>query len=93
MVHTHTVNRLLQYLLFLVEVCEYRKASFASELGTPYNDRLTGGYGNIQVPWICLTHLENQTQNIHTLHTQNILADVSWFLSMGISLNSETWCC
>lgn len=38
---------LLQYLLFLVEVCEYRKTSFASELGTPHYDRLTGCDGNI----------------------------------------------
>lgn len=60
---------LLQYLLFLVEVCEYRKTSFASELGTPHNDGLTCCDGNIQVSWISLTHLENQTQNIHISHS------------------------
>lgn len=56
-------NTSLPYLLFLVEVRKHRKASFASELGTPHNDGLTGCDGNIQVSWICLTHLQNQTQN------------------------------
>lgn len=69
---------LLKYLLFLVEVCEYRKTSFASELGTPHNDGLTCCDGNIQISRISLTYLENQTQNIHISHShtpkkQNIL--------------------
>lgn len=67
---------LIQDLLFLVEVGEYRKASFASELGAAHNDRLTGCDGNVQVPWIRLTHLGKQTQNMHTSHMQKGLPGV-----------------
>lgn len=49
------------YLLLLVEICEDRKASFASELGTPHNYGFTGRDGNIQVSGICLTNLQDQT--------------------------------
>lgn len=55
----------LMYLLLLVEISEDRKASFASELGAPHNDRFTGGDRNIEVPWICLTHLKKVTNKIH----------------------------
>lgn len=37
----------LVYLLLLVEICEHRKASFASELGAAHDDGLTGCDGNI----------------------------------------------
>lgn len=62
-------SQIMKYLFLLVEVCKNRKASFASKLGTPHNDRFTGCDGNIQVPWICLTHLQKQTETIHTLNT------------------------
>lgn len=64
----------IKYLFLLVEVCKHRKASFASEFGTPDNDRLTGCDGNIQVPWVCLTHLEKQREyrdTHHKLYTQS----------------------
>lgn len=48
------------YLLLLVEICEYRKTPFASELGTPHNDGFTGCDGNVQVSWIRLTNLSKQ---------------------------------
>lgn len=65
------LSQFIKYLLLLVEVCKHRKTSFASELGTPHNDRLTGCDGNIQVPWICLTHLGiKKIKSIHTSHTQ-----------------------
>lgn len=55
------------YLLLLVEICEYRKTPFASELGTPHNDGFTGCDGNVQVSWICLTNLSNQKQGKNIL--------------------------
>lgn len=59
------MQRSLQYLLLLVEIREYRETSLASELGTPHNDGFTGCNRHIQVSWICLTHLEYQTQQRH----------------------------
>lgn len=84
----------MHYLLFLVEVCEHRKSSFASELGTAHNYGFTGCNGNIQVSWICLTHLENKDTN-HThitccMQPQNISRFVSTvtndhFFKVGVS--------
>lgn len=58
------------YLLLLVEICEYRKTPFASELGTPHNDGFTGRDGNVQVSWICLTNLSNQKHTVTIIFKQ-----------------------
>lgn len=55
--------RTLKYLLLLVEVCEYRKTPFASELGTAHNDGFTGHDGDIKISWICFTDLQKQNQS------------------------------
>lgn len=60
------------YLLLLVEISEDRKASFASELGASHNDRLTGGDRNIEVPWICLTHLKKSHKQ-NPIRIKNVL--------------------
>lgn len=54
------------HLLFLIEVREDGKSSFAPELGASDDDGLAGRDGNVQVSGVGLTHLnEQQTQVTH----------------------------
>lgn len=61
-------------LLFLIEVCEHGKTSFAPELGAANNDGLAGRDGNVQVSGVGLTHLNN-TANTDYRHNEKHTAE------------------